>query len=160
MVSEYQFLYTLYCLISKYTTHSHEIAKCKEICRLLRCIESHSHSPFAAFHFFFVCFCSFVFACIDCINLYWYCMVYSFYFYFGSFLEYLYSVSNNTIRHCSMWGYSVSNNTNRHCSMWGLALYSYVVNTDIVLIQSYYKMPAPMSKSEQSCKCQGYRVCH
>jgi hypothetical protein len=89
--------------------------------------------------------------------LYWYCMVYSFYFYFGSFLEYLYSVSNNTIR---------------HCSMWGLALYSHVVNTDIVLIQSYYKVPAPMSKShvnvrgiefatsEQSCKCQGYRVCH
>ena len=70
MVSEYQFLYTLYCLISKYTTHSHEIAKCKEICRLLRCIESHSHSPFAAFHFFFVCFCSFVFACLFVLILY------------------------------------------------------------------------------------------
>ena len=67
MVSEYQFLYTLYCLISKYTTHSHEIAKCKEICRLLRCIESHSHSPFAAFHFFFVCFCLPV-----CIDIVWY----------------------------------------------------------------------------------------
>ena len=70
MVSEYQFLYTLYCLISKYTTHSHESAKCKEICRLFRCIESHSRSPFAAFHFFFVCFCSFVFACLFVLILY------------------------------------------------------------------------------------------
>ena len=139
MVSEYQFLYTLYFLISKYTIHSHESAKCKEICRLLRCIESHSRSPFAAFHFFFVCFRSFVFACLFVLILY------------GIFFLFLFWIIPWIFIFC-VQQHDSSLLYVRIGTLLTCGKHWHCFNT--VLLQS------ACTYVKKSCKCQGYRVCY